>query len=312
MYGSTGADRLWLPRKRHSKARIYWSAVASEGDCCWSTKFNSTRCCHWLFGWTVAVQSVRFTHQRILSSSIYVHSAGRNQQVYQDYFEIFMKLICAFFNYSSIFATKNLTVQADNPVTVTQAVLAGQQVNNVYVVNVNETFSISVMPVDRITGLQLGQVQWGNWTWSASVNLYSLSQFNRPGAIIASTLSRTVINHAAKTVTVTNLAINGTGMYVLSIRLVSSNNVHTIDLLSNGILVKSSDGKFRLTHSTGMANCSSSQTHWWQTWVNCPVISPLLATTMHSMLVVSLNCNEPWSTTICWALECRSPAILFY
>jgi hypothetical protein len=117
-------------------------------------------------------------------------------------------------------------------------------VNNVYVVNVTELFSISVMPVDRFTGLQLGQIQWDNWNWSASVDLYSLPQFNRQGSIVASSLSRTVINLAAKTVTVTNLAINGTGMYVLRISLVSSNNVHRITLPSNGILVKSRDGEF--------------------------------------------------------------------
>lgn len=116
--------------------------------------------------------------------------------------------------------------------------------NNVYVVDVNETFSISVMPIDRFTRLQLGQIQWDNWNWSASVSLYSLPQFNRQGAIIASSSSRTIINLVAKTVTVTNLAITAAGMYVLSVRLVSSNNVHTITLPTNGILVKSSDGRF--------------------------------------------------------------------
>ncbi|CAF4773440.1 unnamed protein product [Rotaria sp. Silwood1] len=62
---------------------------------------------------------------------------------------------------SSFLATTNLSVQAAS-VSVTQAVLAGQQVKNVYVVNVNETFSIAVMPVDSVTQLRLGQIQWGS------------------------------------------------------------------------------------------------------------------------------------------------------
>ncbi|CAF4012065.1 unnamed protein product [Rotaria sp. Silwood2] len=144
---------------------------------------------------------------------------------------------------SSFLATTNLSVQAAS-VSVTQAVLAGEQVNNVYVANVNETFSIAVMPVDSVTRLRLGQIQWGSWRWSANVTLISLPKFNRHGSLVKNNSSRTNIDLVAGTVTITNLAINATGMYVLQIRLVASNNEHIIELPSNGILVKENNDNF--------------------------------------------------------------------
>ncbi|CAF3036602.1 unnamed protein product, partial [Rotaria sp. Silwood2] len=101
---------------------------------------------------------------------------------------------------SSFLTTANLTVQTD-PVTVTEAILAGQQVNNIYVVNVNDTFDISVVPVDSITGLQLGQIKWDNWTWWANVTLYNLPSFNSHGSLISQNTSTSIVNLTAGTVT---------------------------------------------------------------------------------------------------------------
>jgi hypothetical protein len=94
--------------------------------------------------------------------------------------------------------TLNLTVETVN-VSVSQAVLAGEQVNNVYVVNVNATFSISVMPIDSVTGLMLGQIQWGTWQWSADISLYSLPSFNCLGSLVTNSSSRTIVNLVAGT-----------------------------------------------------------------------------------------------------------------
>ncbi len=136
-----------------------------------------------------------------------------------------------------------MTVKAD-PVSVTNAILDGQQVNNIYIVNVSETFSISVMPIDSITRLQLGRIQWGNWTWEANVTLRSLPKFNRQGILIPASSSRTIIDLQTGTITISDLTINDTGMYVLNVRLVSTNNEYDITLASNGILVKNVNGKF--------------------------------------------------------------------
>jgi hypothetical protein len=143
---------------------------------------------------------------------------------------------------SSFFETADLTGEAD-PITVTKATLAGQQVNNIYTVNVNETFDISVMPIDSITRLQLGKIQWGSWTWTASVALHSLLKFNPQDAFFDTSSSETIVDLSASTVTISNLTINVTGMYVLDILLISTNNEHVITLTSNGILVKNDDGK---------------------------------------------------------------------
>ena len=142
---------------------------------------------------------------------------------------------------SSFIQTANLTVQTSVE-NVTRAVLDGEQVNNIYVVNVNETFSISVMPIDRVTRRQLGAIQWGNWSWTANVTLRSLPQYNRKGVLLATSSSRMNISLQAGIVTVTNLRINAVGMYILSIRLVSTNMEYSFDVPSNGILVKEDDG----------------------------------------------------------------------
>ncbi|CAF3294066.1 unnamed protein product [Rotaria sp. Silwood2] len=138
---------------------------------------------------------------------------------------------------SSFYMTKNLTIQTTT-VNVSQATLAGRQVSNIYVVDVNQTFSVSVTPIDSVTRLKLAAIQWSGWQWYANVSLYTLPQFNRQGVLTRNNLSRTIVNVAAGTVTVTNLTINDTGMYVLKIQLVSSNNDHNVMVPSNGILVK--------------------------------------------------------------------------
>ena len=130
----------------------------------------------------------------------------------------------------------NLTVQT-GPIAVGAALLAGQQVNNVYVVNANERFSMSVMPIDRVTRLRLGQIQWGTWRWSASVTPYTLSSYNSLG-FLSMVNSSTIVNLVARTVTVNNLAVNATGMYLFNMQCRSSNGEHNINVLSNGVLVK--------------------------------------------------------------------------
>ena len=138
---------------------------------------------------------------------------------------------------------RNLTA-VTAPIPVNQASLAGLQVNNIYVVNVNAAFSVSVMPVDSITRLKIGQIQWNNWRWTAQATLYALPNFNRQGSLITSNTSRIIINATGITVTISGLSINATGMYMLDIRLTSTNNEHNIRVISNGILIKNASGKF--------------------------------------------------------------------
>ncbi|CAF4657274.1 unnamed protein product [Rotaria sp. Silwood1] len=114
---------------------------------------------------------------------------------------------------SSFYMTRNLTIQTTT-VNVSQAILAGRQVNNIYVVDVNQTFSVSVTPIDRVTRLKLAAIQWSGWQWYANVSLQTLPQFNRQGVLMRNNLSRTIVNVGAGTVTITNLTINATGSVV--------------------------------------------------------------------------------------------------
>ena len=144
---------------------------------------------------------------------------------------------------SSFFLSRNLTVQT-GPITVTQVSLAGRQVNNIYVVNTNEVFGISVIPIDSVTKLRLGQIQWGTWRWLANASLYSLPNYNRDGSLVTNSSARTVVNLVAGTITVTGLALNGTGMYVLQIQMTSTNNEFNVFVTTNSILAKDPKGNF--------------------------------------------------------------------
>ncbi|CAF3091006.1 unnamed protein product [Rotaria socialis] len=134
------------------------------------------------------------------------------------------------------FITNASMTANSSSVTVGQASLAVTVVEPIYVVTVNQPFNISVRPIDSITGDQLGQICWNNWTWTANISLHTLSQCNPHGALVISTTSITIVDPMANMVQVTNLMINHIGMYILSIRLVSSNNQYSLHVTSNGIL----------------------------------------------------------------------------
>ena len=126
---------------------------------------------------------------------------------------------------------------------VTKAVLAGQQVDGIYRVLVNQTFDISLMPVDQVTGKPLNNIRWGsNWTWIANASLYSLPKFNRPGSLIPIN-SNTSINLSAGRIKLTSLMLNTIGMYILNLGLISTDGEYTISFPSNAILVYDNDGK---------------------------------------------------------------------
>ncbi|CAF3925163.1 unnamed protein product [Rotaria sp. Silwood2] len=146
---------------------------------------------------------------------------------------------------SSFMTTSNFTV-ISSIITVTQAILAGIEVDHVYVTTVNEQFNVSVMPIDSVTRRRIGQIIWGNWTWARSVSFYAFPQCNRSTTLIISPSSRTLINLSAGTVTITDIAINATGMFILNISLVSTNNMYTIQVITNGILVKSNNNELEV------------------------------------------------------------------
>jgi hypothetical protein len=130
-------------------------------------------------------------------------------------------------------------------VSVTEVRLGAQQSGFVDIVSINETFNISVIIVDQISKIKLGNIQWGGFQWLASASLYSLPQYNSNGTLISTISSAIVIDTVSGTITATNLAISAVGMYVIKIKLISSNNQYAIESTSTGILVKKSTSKGR-------------------------------------------------------------------
>jgi len=130
-------------------------------------------------------------------------------------------------------------------ITVTEAILAAQQIDQIYVVSINQTFNFSGIIVDSASGVQIGNLQWRGFTWSAAVSLYTLPQYNPQGALITAVSSVVIVDITTGIITATNLAINNVGMYILKMVLTSSNGEYSLQFTSNGILVKENDSKSR-------------------------------------------------------------------
>ncbi|CAF4302405.1 unnamed protein product [Rotaria socialis] len=127
-----------------------------------------------------------------------------------------------------------------------------------YISGSGTTCCVSVKPIDSVTQLPLGHVQWGTWRWTSNVTLYTLPSFNRQGFLVTNGSSRTNANLTAVAVTITNLGINGTGMFMLNICLSSSNNQYNIMVLSSAILV-ANDKSIIATDPQGFSSNITSQ-----------------------------------------------------
>ena len=147
--------------------------------------------------------------------------------------------------FSSTFSRLNHTVLSGN-IVVTSAILEAEQVNPIYQVDVNQNFSISMRPIDRFTRVRLQKLQWGSWTWKANVSLSQLPKFGRNGILIYNESSSLIIDETNQLVTIRNLRITASGMYVLKLNLFSTNQEHQITIISKAILVKSN-----ITNSNG-------------------------------------------------------------
>jgi hypothetical protein len=141
----------------------------------------------------------------------------------------------------------NLNLSANStPLAITQAKLDIQQIDYISVVSINEMFNISVVIIDSQSRLQIGNIQWRNFTWLASVSLYNLPEFNSNGTLNKTDTSSIIIDISTGTIIATNLIINTIGMYLIKVQLISSNNEYNLSLISNGILVKASSSKMKL------------------------------------------------------------------
>ena len=144
---------------------------------------------------------------------------------------------------SSTFVFNTSLTANSTSVSVTNAVLAAQQYGTVDVVSINQLFSLSLVIVDQISNIRLDNIQWGGFSWSASVSLYGFLQYSGNGSLSNVPASSIVVNTVAGTITANNLTINATGMHIIQVQLLSSNNVYNISLTSNAILVKAASSK---------------------------------------------------------------------
>ncbi len=141
----------------------------------------------------------------------------------------------------------NLNLSANSTsLTITNAQLDVKQIDYISVVSVNEIFNISVVIIDSQSRLQIGNLEWRNFTWLANVSLYNLPEFNSNGTLNKTDTSSIVIDLSTGTIIATNLIINTIGMYLIKVQLISSNNEYDLSLISSGILVKESSSKMKL------------------------------------------------------------------
>jgi hypothetical protein len=144
--------------------------------------------------------------------------------------------------YSTFVASANLA--ANSPlVPIADPILAAKQYINIDVVSIDENFNLSATIVDKVSKMQLGNIQWGSFTWTATVSLYSGLQYTGNGALNYSSTSSVIVDPTAGSITAINLSINATGMYIIELQLSSTNQQFSIPFISNGILVKESTSK---------------------------------------------------------------------
>jgi len=153
------------------------------------------------------------------------------------------QLIFSFRFHSSFVADANLTVTPSGPLTVTNAVLAAQQSGDLDVVSVNSTFNLSAIIVDKSSKKKIGNIVWGSFTWRATASMYTEVQYPSNGSLLSTNQSAVIVDTTAGTITVTFLSISEPGMYIIKLQLTSTDNVYSIVLTSNAILVKKVTGK---------------------------------------------------------------------
>jgi hypothetical protein len=147
------------------------------------------------------------------------------------------------FYFDSLFSSNvNLTANSSS-LTITEAQLGVEQIDVISVVSINQTFNISVVIVDSRSRLPIGNITWRSFTWSASISLYSLPEYNSNGTLNTTNTSAIIIQISSGTIIATNLMINSIGMYIIKVELTSSNNEYALSLISNAILVKQNSSK---------------------------------------------------------------------
>ena len=148
------------------------------------------------------------------------------------------------FHFDSSFVANASLVVNTSSFSVGNAELDAKQYENVAVVSQNETFNLSATIVDKKSKIKLANIQWGSFTWSAIVSLYTSVQCGGNGTLLTTSSSAIVVDTTAGTITATDLAITEIGMYIIKLDITSSNNQYSIPLTSNGILVKTNSSKF--------------------------------------------------------------------
>lgn len=97
---------------------------------------------------------------------------------------------------------------------------------------------MTVVIVDQKSKVAISNILWSTFTWTATVALYDQLQYKANGALQASSSSMVIVNPTDSTITVTDLAINDTGMYIIQVNVTSTNYLHRLICTSNAILVK--------------------------------------------------------------------------
>ncbi len=94
------------------------------------------------------------------------------------------------------------------------------------------------MIVDQISNIQIGNIQWGTFTWTASISLYAPLQYKSNGSLLVTSSSAVIVDTTAGTITATYLAITEPGAYIIKLQINSTDHSYSIPLTSNCILVK--------------------------------------------------------------------------
>ena len=125
-----------------------------------------------------------------------------------------------------------------NPITSSDPKLSCQINEQNLIVNETQLFSITVSLIDSYSSQIVPNIEWQNFTWSATLQLISLSKCNSNGSLNSSA-SSVIFDTKTGIATFKNLEITKKGMYMLAIEVKTTNvNEYDFTCLSTPILVK--------------------------------------------------------------------------
>jgi hypothetical protein len=137
------------------------------------------------------------------------------------------------------FSSSQWSQSTQNQLTVTSPILTCSSSANGLVVAASKRFNMTVNIADQVTQLQLPNIAWANYTWAASIQMYSMNKCNsKYGKLMSDNDVTASFDLVSGVATFNNLYITGNGLYLLQINVRTVNtNKYNLNCYTQSIFV---------------------------------------------------------------------------